>query len=94
MSHAHIDPASMSKYKEYLKLHTSHKIVMSRVTEDFVEIIRQYPSNARQSNGDLFPDRVVKEIYVVRDGKIVLDREVEGTHKPAYQVRESILFPE
>jgi len=94
MSHAIMMPETAVAYKNFLTLHGSHKIVKAKVTEDSVEIIRQYPSNASQGNGEPMPDQVFKEVYVVRDGKIVLDRQVQGKHTPAHTVRESITFSE
>lgn len=70
-----------------------HKIVSVTLTsEGDIEVVRQYPSNIKYGNGNSAPDRVIKEIYRVKDGKIVLFTTVEGKHTPAYMVHEKIEF--
>lgn len=38
------------------------------------------------------PDRVFREVYGAKDGKIVLLETIEGTHKPASYQPEAIFF--
>ena len=40
------------------------------------------------------PDKIWKEIYGVKDGRIILQRRVEGKHIPAMWVDEKIIFDE
>ncbi|MEN3054157.1 MAG: hypothetical protein ABC559_02050 [Candidatus Methanosuratincola petrocarbonis] len=40
------------------------------------------------------PDTVWKEIYEIKDGKLVLVKRVEGRHFPAHFVGEQIIFDE
>lgn len=40
------------------------------------------------------PDRIWKEIYIAKDGKIVLEKELQGTHIPAQTIPEKIVFEE
>lgn len=54
----------------------------------------------RQQTGYVYPedggppDKVWKEIYGVKDGKIVLLKTVEGKHVPAQWVEEKIILDE
>ena len=56
------------------------------------EVIRKYPSHMSDGTGSPCPDRVVKEIYHCSGSRIVLALTLHGTHKPAYMVRETIVF--
>jgi hypothetical protein len=40
------------------------------------------------------PDYIEKEIYEVKDNKLVWVKTVSGVHTPAHSVPESIAFPE
>lgn len=57
-------------------------------------VIRRYPSNSMFTcyPAKPVPDRVTKEIYRVKEGKIVLDEVIEGKHIPQHTVSESITF--
>ena len=39
-------------------------------------------------------DKIWKVIYGVRDGEIILEKRIEGEHKPSYFVGEEIIFKE
>lgn len=40
------------------------------------------------------PDKIWKEIYGIKDGKIILQRRIEGKHIPAMWIEEKIIFDE
>lgn len=76
---------------------TGFKIVSVELTTDGrMEIVKQYPADAIYPvmPPRSVPDKVIKEIYHVVDGKIKLGMTIEGTHTPSYNVAESIKFPE
>lgn len=78
-----------------MRIFEPHKIVRAHICANGkLEIVRQYPSNMALGNGTPCPDRVVKEIYGVVDGRIVLTDTVEGNHIPARLEPERIEFDE
>lgn len=58
------------------------------------EVIRRYPSNLMFAcyPAKPAPDRVTKEIYGVKEGKIVLDELIEGKHTLEHTISKSITF--
>jgi hypothetical protein len=54
----------------------------------------------RQPNGFILPidggppDKIWKEIYGIKDGKIILQRRIDGKHIPAMWIEEKIIFDE
>ena len=91
--HLCISTSSTMHYHVY----TPHAIKsVTPMPDGTLEIVRRYPGNMmfysyppRQA-----PDRIVKEVYGAKDGKVVLLRTVEGKHFPAEQVPERIEFSE
>jgi hypothetical protein len=74
-------------------LFRQHTILRAGLEENgTLEIVRKYPSNMSYGNGEPCPDEVIKEIYAVQEGKIVLKEEVRGKHTPARYMPESIDF--
>ena len=59
-----------------------------------LEIVRRFPSNSQYlcSPPRPVPDRIIKEIYRVVDGKIELAETVVGKHILAKQIAERIEF--
>ena len=70
--------------------------IVSRVlnSNGELEIVIQQKSNAMYAcyPPRPAPDRVLKETYWVKDGKIALKDKLEGTHTPQYIVKEQITF--
>jgi hypothetical protein len=91
---SHFGIVAPDLYGQTLRMHGAHKVISAEVKDDKVVIVRQYESNITYGNGKAAPDRVVKEVYSIVDGKIVLEKEVAGTHTPAHYVQETIEFPE
>jgi hypothetical protein len=78
-----------------MRIHEPHRIVKAQIGPDGqLEVVRQYPSNMAYGNGLPFPDKVVKEIYGVVDGRIALINTVEGKHIPPQLMPERIEFNE
>ena len=74
-------------------LHRPHKIVSVTLTDEGLEVVRQYPSNIMYCNGGATPDEITKQIYKVNAlGKIALFAIIYGKHTPAYVVPEKIEF--
>ena len=61
-----------------------------------LEIIYRTPSNITYAcyPARPAPDTIEKEIWEVKNGKLVFQKSVYGTHTPAHNVPESITFPE
>lgn len=68
------------------------KIISADLVDNSIEIIRRYPSNMCYASGKPIPDKVIKEIYTVVDGKIALTNEITGKLKPSYVVPDTISF--
>lgn len=64
------------------------------ITDQQIEIVkRKFSGRVYLTNPPRqVPDTIWKEIYVARDGKIVLDRIIKGKHVPAHTVYESLKF--
>ena len=78
-----------------MKIYEPHTIKWVRLREDGrLEVVRQYASHMVYATNPprSAPDKVIKEIYGVRNGKIVLEEEIRGTHEPSYIVEEQIKF--
>jgi hypothetical protein len=61
----------------------------------YIELVYREPSNkTRVVSSQTVPDRVFKKRYVVQDGRIVLDRVIEGIHRPAQIIDEVFTFEE
>lgn len=70
-------------------------VVSVRLVNGCLEVVKRRAPNAVYGTGSPMPDRVWKEIYVGdSSGAVVLSMTVEGKHKPAYRVPESITFGE
>lgn len=87
----HLCMSSGVQYSAYVQ-HTIKSV--TPMSDGTLEIVRQYPSNMMLASYPPrpAPDRVVKEIFGVKDDKIVLLRTVEGKHFPAKQMPERIEF--
>ena len=73
--------------------HRQHRIVSVTLTDEGMEVVRQYPSQIMYGNGKATPDDITKEIYKVNAmGKITLFTTIHGKHTPAYVVPEKIEF--
>jgi len=60
-----------------------------------LEMVTRNKTGTQYLNGTPCPDKVQKVVYKAgADGRIFLDRVIEGTHTPAYRVAEKIEFPE
>lgn len=61
-----------------------------------LEVVYRTPSNTTYAcyPPRPVPDCVEKEIWEVKDNKLVWVATVSGIHKPAHLVSESIVFPE
>jgi len=73
-----------------------HKIMSVTHIDNEIHVVKRYPSNIVYPTHPpkCAPATVVKEIYVVRSGQIVLDRTIRAEVTPAYTVGERIVFPE
>lgn len=89
----HFSINATNAYSPTLRMHGSHKVIAAEVRDEYVVIIRQYPSNTVNANGQPVPDRIIKEIYMVEGDRLVLKSEVEGVHTPSHYVQEKISFP-
>lgn len=59
-----------------------------------IEVVFRQHSNVSLLNGKQSPDKVWKEIYGIKDGKLQLLDTIEGKHNPGYYVEETIQFDE
>jgi hypothetical protein len=69
------------------------RVINANISETGVEITYQRPSHMALGNGDRVPDSVWKEIYTIKENKLILSDTVQGVHTPAHMVQESIEFP-
>ena len=69
------------------------RITSANLVDGKLEVIRRIPSNMVLCNGFSVADTVFKDIYVVEDGKIVLDKTVKGVVTPEKSTPEVIEFP-
>ena len=71
------------------------EIVNAIVFEDRVEITYRLKSHAVLCSypPQPAPDAVWKDVYIVKDGKLVFDKKVNGVHAPARTTPERSDFP-
>lgn len=73
-----------------------HELESAELVDGKIEIIKRCISNPTftYSNGLTSPDAVIKEIYGVLDGQIVLERTIHGKVVPEQIIEESFEFDE
>lgn len=69
-----------------------HTVVSAQLVNGLLEIVRRYPSNMSYANGERIPDSLEKEIYVCKDGMIVLDCIIKGNVVPEQRIPEKFVF--
>ncbi len=78
-------------------MYGSPEIVSFGVTDDGLHVIKRARPNftyAVCGPNSTPPDQVWKETWLIVDGKLVKQPDVYGKHQRAYQVPESIEFPD
>ncbi len=80
------------------KLYQPHFIVSAQLVDGKLEVVRRYPSNLMLGNGQLTPDRIVKEVYASylhgHPAEIELVEEITGEHVREKLVPEQFIWPE
>jgi len=66
-----------------------HRVISAVLVGEVFEVVKQYPTD---NTGSMTPDKIVKEIYGVRNGTITLINSVEGQHTPGRWVKETVTF--
>lgn len=64
------------------------------VKEQNIEVTFRKTNHLSYPNGQQHPDKVWKEIYGIKDNKLLLLKTIEGKHTPGYYVEETIEFQE
>lgn len=64
-----------------------------KINEDGVELVKR-TINTNSTLKKPLPDTIVKEVWGIKDGKLVQLDEIVGVHTPAHLVEEKIEFPE
>lgn len=76
-------------------IRADHQIVSAELNDKGeLEVVRRYHSNSVYASypPQQVPDKIIKEIYSVKDGKIYLKETIEGTHIPSKVTNEQIIF--
>ena len=61
-----------------------------------LEVIKRYPSGGMYACNPPMPvpDSIEKDIYIAKNGKIVLEKTIKGKVIPPQRTEEKIVFPE
>lgn len=71
----------------------NEQIVSASLTDDGrLEVVTRAKSGHAYGAGLPVPDKVTKRVYAAVDGRIVLERTVEGRHTPQRFIPEAIEF--
>lgn len=62
--------------------------------EQLIYVTFRQTSLLSYPDGSQSPDKVWREVYGIKDNKLLLLNTIEGKHTPGYYIEETIEFPE